>query len=362
MAPSSAYETFWRWFGSNAGRIQQAIYSKDEERRDEAIAELRDASEEAAPGLVLEVARGDLPGREHTLVVSADGRPERADDVKEFVASAPELPGWEVVAFRPRMPIADGIEIVLEDEHVGPEDIWFRVEPDEFGLNLTLHVRGLTPQNERMRGLGGHLLAQHAIGERDSLTLISSQHVKSLPADPAASGLHPFGDLIAVFDEEKSKRYPPSGFLLLEGTDEWQNMRGTAEDMPIFVLLNTGLQQFAGHPDYDRSLVVTIPFHDVNEHGLPGRDEEYHEVQALEDRLSEALQQDQGSLLVASVLTQGRREMIFYTSDAESALERIKDPRRQERGHQIDVAIERDTFWGQYRSFFPRDQQEDEEE
>jgi hypothetical protein len=362
MNPSDTPEQFWQWFRTNASRLSKLLYGKDEEARDQAMAELRDASEQAAPGLVLEIAHAGSPEGQHSLVVSADGRPERADAVKEFVASAPELAGWNVVAFRPRMPISESIEIAIEDQQIGPADIWFRVEPDDFGLNLTLHVRALTPQNEQIRGLGASILAQHAIGEFDSMTLLSSLQVKPLQGDPAGAGLYPFGDLVAVFDEEKSKKYPPPGFLPLEGADEWQNMRGTADDMPIFVLLNSGIQAFAGHPDYDRSVTLTIPFHDVNEHGLPGSDEEYHEVQGLEDRLGDALQQDQASLLVASVLTQGRREMIFYTSDAASALGRIEEVRQQEKAHQIEVAVERDTFWGQYRSFFPRESEEEAEE
>src|SRR5882724_2507163 len=131
MEPSPAQQQFWNWFRDNGERLRSLMYSGDEEARDAAVAELRQAGEAAAPNLVLEVARAASPGEPHSRVVSADGHADRADAVKDFAATAPELPGWKVIAFRPRMPIGDSLEIAIEDERIGPDDIWFRVEPGE---------------------------------------------------------------------------------------------------------------------------------------------------------------------------------------------------------------------------------------
>ena len=70
------------------------------------------------------------------------------------------------------MEVGESVEIQLEDECVGPDDIWFHVIDTHEGLDLTLYVRGLTNENERFRGLGATLLAEHAVGERDALTLL----------------------------------------------------------------------------------------------------------------------------------------------------------------------------------------------
>src|SRR5262249_46490193 len=153
MQPNPAHVRFWQWFKNNGARLRDIMYGQDTAPREDASDELRQAVEEAGEEAVLEF--GPAPeGGPRSLIVSADGRPERVDAVKDFVASAPELPGWEVVAFRPRMEIGDSIEIVLEGERVGPEDIRFRVTQGEGGLDLTLYVRGLTRENERLRGLG----------------------------------------------------------------------------------------------------------------------------------------------------------------------------------------------------------------
>jgi len=360
MNASPQQDRFWQWFLNHGDRLRAAIYGKDARARDAALEELRQATEQTEQPVLLEIgpSSSQVP---HTLIVSADGNPERTDAVKDFAASAPFLPGWKVMAFRPRMPVNEDIEIGIEDERIGFDDIWFHVEPDDNGLNLSLYVRGLTPDNERMRGLGASILAQHAVGERDVLTLLSGLHILPLPADPAAEGLHPFGDLAGAFDHEREKKYPPPGALPLEETDEWQNMSGTMQEYPILVLLNSGIRSFAGHPDYDRSLTVTIAFNEADETGMPA-EEEYQEVGQLEDRFSEALQEGQQSLLVVSFMTQGRREMLFYTSDADAALERIQAIRNEVQSHSIDVEIERDSYWGRYRTFCNPEEEAEEEE
>src|SRR5262245_45624925 len=109
---------FWQWFGNNADRIYDLLYGQDEKARRRASNELNDAVQEAAPELILEICRGEAE-EPRQLVVSADGKPERVDVVKAFVAAAPALSGWIVVAFRPRMKIGSSVEIALEGGRVG---------------------------------------------------------------------------------------------------------------------------------------------------------------------------------------------------------------------------------------------------
>jgi hypothetical protein len=312
-----------------------------------------------APGLILEFDRNpddEGPGR---LIVSADGRPERVDAVKDFAASAPPMPGWDVVAFRPRMPIAESIEIVIQDERVGPSDIWFDVAESGDGLGLTLYVRGLTPDNERLRGLGASLLAEHAVGERDAVTLLTSLDVRPLP--PSTAGLRPFAELAAVFDAARDERFPPPGELLLNPEGEWQGMQGSISGAPAVVLLHTQLSSVAGHPAYDRRLTVRLPFHEVRDDGMPATEEEYEAVCAVGDRLSESLTAGQQSLFAMSIMSDGRRELVFYTSDARGALGRIDAVRQEGTTHEIEADVERDTFWGMYRAFLGAGEKDEDE-
>ncbi len=352
MQPGSARSRFWQWFQANGERLRAVVYGPEEAEREAASAELREAveaAEPAEPGLVLEFG-GPLELKPRQLIVSADGKPERVDAVKDFVASAPALPGWQLVAFRPRMD-TDGFVIDLQGERVGPDDVWFRVADGDAGLALTLYVRGLTRANERTRGLGASLLAEHTVGERDVLTMLGSFDVKPLPKAPDASGLRPLRELAGVFDEAKANKYPPPGSLPIDPESDWQNMQGTIDGSLALVLLHAGLAPVAGHPDYDRRLVVSVPFHEARDDGMPASEEEFVAVADLGDRLADLLREGQESLLALTITTQGRRDLVFYTADAEAALRRIKAFRADSRTHPVEAAVERDTFWGMYRSF-----------
>lgn len=347
---------FWRWFAAHAGRIQASVYGPDPAARDAALDELREAASDVSEEeLVLEIGRppGDGPGQ---LVVSADGRPERVDAVKAFVADAPDVPGWEVTAFRPRTPVGESFEIVIEDERVGPADIRFAVQTDEDGLALTLYVRGLGGGNARYRGLGASLLAQHAVGERDALTLLSSVDTQPLPADE--SGLRPFADLPAVLDAARVDRYPPPGRL--PPADEWATGTGTMDDQPVILLIRTGLRAVAGHPLFDRRLTVTFPFAAVGPNGMPEDDDEFAAACDAGDAVAEALEAGQQSLHALTLTGRGERQVTFYTADPGAALDRLAAVRAEGLGRPCDAEVEWDSYWGMYRSFVGDDEGEGE--
>src|SRR5262245_51644199 len=98
MEPTSAQVQFWHWFKSNGNRLRAIMYGKDHSAREAASAEMIEAAELVQPGIIVEF--GPVPeGQPLQLIVSAQGRPELVDAVKDLVASAPPLPGWSVVAF-----------------------------------------------------------------------------------------------------------------------------------------------------------------------------------------------------------------------------------------------------------------------
>src|SRR5262249_29071836 len=201
----------------------------------------------------------------------------------------------------------------------------------------------------QVRGLGASLLAEHAVGERDTITLVSSLQAEPLPEDPAAAGLRPFRELSEVFDAERGHRYPPPGFLPLNAEGEWQAMRGTIQGEPALALFNAGLRRLAGHPDYDRRLTVRIPFNEPRPDGMPATEQEYLAVEGLGHTAGELLQEKQESLLAMTIMSQGRRDVILYTADADAALRRLDAWRADVETHRVEINVEWDSFWGMYR-------------
>jgi hypothetical protein len=348
MKPTSDQALFWQWFDINGNRLLAAACGDDLQAREAAMGELAAASAAAAPGLVLEMCRG-REGKAHELIVSVDGKWELVDAAKEFVDAAPALDGWNVVAFRPRE-IMSSMVITLAGERVGADDVWFRVSEGSYGLDVILYVRGLTKANRDRRGLAASLLAEHAVGERDTLTLLNARAAEPLPETPASGGLRPLGELAAAFDGVKAKRFPPPGKLPFGQDSEWATVQGTRDGSPLVGLLHLGLRAVAGHPDYDRRLTVRIPYQSKG-NGFPATREEYLAVCDVGERLTDVLQEGQQSLLALSIMTAGRRELIFHTADAQAALQRVESFRAEGVSHDLEPEVERDTFWNLYRNF-----------
>jgi hypothetical protein len=348
MQPHSPdHAEFWQWFQHNADRLLTEILSGDHAARERATDEVHRALAAVEPSLAFEFG-GDADDKE--FVLSADGQRDNVDIIKALVASAPPLPGWRVVAFRPRMEITSSMVVQLQGEEVGPDDVWFHESEEDSGLGMTLYVRGLTERNRQLRGLGAVLLMDHALGEHDALTLFAGLKAEPLPDDPAGAELRPFAELAERIDAVKREKFPPPGSLEVDLAGDWANLQGTIEDAPAFVLINTGLRSLMGHPAYDHLLVVSIPFHQVSDDGLPGSEEEFTAVSELGDRLADGLQEGQESLHAAVVTNQGRRDLVFYSSDPESALGRL-DRLTAGASHEIQSKVERESFWDTYRSF-----------
>jgi hypothetical protein len=345
MKPTSAQARFWHWFENNSERLWAAGW-RDQRTQETAMRELAEAGAEVASGLTLEIC-ADRDGKANRLVVSADGKRKLVDDAKDFVDAAPAVIGWNVVAFRPRV---ENTEISLAGECVSADDVWFRLAESVDGLDLVLYVRGLTAANKDPRGLAAILFAEHAVGERDMLTLVYLRAVEPLPAAPTAKGLRPVRELVDLVDRVKAKRYPPPGQLPLGPDSEWVIVEGTRNGSPLVARLHLGLRALAGHPDYDRRLTIRIPFHEPNAVGFPTK-EELQAVCDLEEPLTEVLQEGQQSLPALVITAEGQRELLFHTADAEAALQRL-ERFRAARGfpYRLEHEVERDTFWALFRS------------
>ncbi len=125
-------------------------------------------------------------------------------------------------------------------------------------------------------------------------------------------------------------------------------------------MLRTALRPLAGHPAYDYRLTVSIPYN-ARDDGMPASTEDYERACELGDRLTEELRKGQQSLLALTVMTQGRRDLVFYTARAGAALIRLEDARKALSGAQFKSVIERDTFWGRFRTFLDASEEKEEE-
>ena len=193
MAITDLDVAFWQWFCSNVERFNR--FEDDQEHlMDQIIEQLRLIDE----NLVCEISSAVTGNRE--LVVSADGIKESFPSVVELTNAAPEIPGWTVTAFRPRMDVTQ-FTLQYDGRKLAAKDFYFSLQSKDEEITLFLYVPGLTDESRNDFVNASYVLLDMAIGEYDVTTKIGYIVHRVLPHDPESEGLLPLTELPREFDE-----------------------------------------------------------------------------------------------------------------------------------------------------------------
>lgn len=182
--------TFWQWLQANEQRLRESVASprEDDPFLDEVLAKLHEVSD----GLYF--LMGGDPAGELEFIVTAEGDVEKFPTVEALVDSAPRIPGWRVIAFKPPM----GHELVLRHEGavIDGKQTWFRLD----GSDLTLGCPGWTPRTRDAYQFAAVELLDAVLGEVLA-TLIDSIEVVKLPSAPEKEGFRPLAELGPLLSE-----------------------------------------------------------------------------------------------------------------------------------------------------------------
>jgi hypothetical protein len=186
---------FWTWF--KAHRLEVAkVKSADEPIANELAAELHKID----PRLIPELGIGAEP---RELIISADGLREAFPAVKRLVAAAPAIPGWKVVAFRPRK----GADVTVDlggGTKLGENDLFFVVLPTAkppAPIDLLLYVPGIGGPDDKAVKQVAFLLLDATLGEYDVETKVGGIAIKPVGEKPPSA--KPLKDLPRVVDAWK---------------------------------------------------------------------------------------------------------------------------------------------------------------
>jgi uncharacterized protein DUF695 len=148
------------------------------------------------------------------------------------------------------------------------------------------------------------------------------------------------------------RKWAPPGRLGVDLDSNWANLKGEIEGELAFIRVNEGLKPVVGHPDYDHRVIVSILFNDIRDDGMPGSKDELNEIDQVEDVYRGALQARQESLLALVVTTNGRRDLIFYSSSAPGAINKFEnDLQPLAETHQVELMVHPDENWELYQDF-----------
>lgn len=192
-SPSSAEAKFWTWFISNKQRLE-AVRGSDAEVIDELSRRIKSVSK----GLVFELSAHGKSPRE--FIVSGDGLKELIPVVNKLASAAPEIAGWEVIAFRPRMEDYCENNLRYDGEEFDPSTIWFHPRTEEGAFDAIFYHPDYTDEDRNKFIAGTYILLDMALGELDVMTKVRYIDHQKLPKKPEAEGLMPYSKLREVFD------------------------------------------------------------------------------------------------------------------------------------------------------------------
>lgn len=201
---SNPIEKFWSWYEFQADEFKDFQKAPDFYLR-EIIKQIRKIS----PGLAVELE----PPQEGLIkmTISADGDVELFPTVQEIVAQAPDIPGWQFIAFRQRAPLEklESLKLKGPEEDLQLKDMRFFPIVEGEHLDVIIYVSGLNPYNEQSLGYACLLLADNILGEYDCVHKVRGYDFHAMPEDPEElKGLKPLVDLAAYVDAFHERNNP----------------------------------------------------------------------------------------------------------------------------------------------------------
>ncbi len=169
-------EKFWTWFKENEKRFRNF-----EQDPDKYLNEMLVHGKKIAEGLAIELeppANGII-----NMTVSADGNRDLFETVVNIVDKAPNIEGWNFIAFRQRIP-ADKIktmQLKVKGRELDPQHMKFFPMIDNDTLDIIIYVNGVTEDNYNDIAYAGLLLLDNILGEYDCVMKVRSYDFHNMP-------------------------------------------------------------------------------------------------------------------------------------------------------------------------------------
>jgi hypothetical protein len=125
----------------------------------------------------------------------------------------------------------------------------------------------------------------------------------------------------------------------------WSISETTRDGQSILVRRNATAAALVADPRFPERVTVAVPLPRGADY-TPAAD-----LNAIEEHLVDALERDRRAIGVLVLTTDARREFVFYTSDAASAIRAIDDLGTTAAPYELVRHAERDPQWTMYGAF-----------
>lgn len=321
-----AIDAFWTWWADEgAARTALAIADSNPASMVEPISQRVGAIDER---LAWELAPGRLA--QHVLVVSPEGDPEVRSVARRWLRAAPKPDTtWEYADARQRGSCDGSLQI--GPHTVGFSDLVVGARRQGSCLDVAVHHPSFADLPENVRLQVTMLALDEALGENDVETWLGSitpSEVAPLDAFPLAQ-LAPFVDGMAAEHLDES------------GNPTWVLMQGEGPQGRVLASAQVPLVATTA-PEFDRHVLVRVPFSDLTEDGLPGEGS-LNALRQLEDHVAGRL--GEAGQIVAHETSAGSRMLHAYVDSTGPGVDVVRAAVTGWDQGRVEVADEPDPGW-----------------
>ena len=128
----------------------------------------------------------------------------------------------------------------------------------------------------------------------------------------------------------------------------WVVAEGDYDGRPVLIRLRELPKEFPASKYPDR-LNVTWTMSEVDENGLP-TENEFSRLSDFEDRLIDAVEPDEQSILVGALTCNAEKEFIFQTANASEFLKRLTNMPQEKDRYPIKIERYEDPDWSYFKA------------
>jgi hypothetical protein len=131
--------------------------------------------------------------------------------------------------------------------------------------------------------------------------------------------------------------------------DEWSMLETEVSGLPAFVRLRMNVKSFMKSGSYRTLLRVVWEYEPDVDYQLPS-DEELERLDAFEERLCVALEDDGHAVLAFVMTNEGLRQWLFYVKDVNESVRRINAMPQESDGYPIELSAAEDPEWQEHQA------------
>ncbi|WP_281631671.1 DUF695 domain-containing protein [Flavobacterium luteolum] len=344
---------FWNWFLKNEKDFFKIVKDRQNIHQD-FFEKLAPKLDEIHSGIYF--LTGMLDDNTVELILTPDGAIRNIYAIEELVNAAPKIEGWKITALKPASEIQD-IGIDYEGFQFNKDNLRFYPNvhegyPDE--IDLTVIYDEFVEEKRQVIANGVYIFLDNYLGELHSVTLIDNMKIEGSNAiSEELIPIEKLRDYLIWREKEFVEKY--EGTRHNTENDSYANFEGKKQDGSIVLaLINTTLIQWDKKASHPWIFIVTIPFDDCDNSGLPD-EKTYKLLDSIEEEIIQILPDSDGYLNIGRETADNKREIFFACKDFRKPTKVADDLIKEYNGvFEISYEIYKDKYWQTFRHFEPR--------